>query len=361
VNVLQLVDTFSAGGAERLLATITGLGPARGLHSDVAALTDEGPRAAMAPLLRAAGADPVSLGFRRLADPRGLGRLLRHLRTRPYDVVHAHLEYSTIAGAVATSIARLPFVVTLHHVSAPPDRRSAVIERAAVETGSRRAARVIFVSHASRDSFAARYRPRRNWTVLPNGVELPDLRARSEHERVPRAVLVGTMRPGKGHADAVDAWRQVIRRVPDAELVFVGDGDLEFDLRRHAANTGVGHRVRFAGFTHDVHGEIAAADVVLLPSRQEALPTVLMEAAALGKPVVATDVGGVREVVRHGETGLLVREHDPTALADAVTCLFGDAARRQDLGTAARSRACSDFDARAWIGRLADIYARAVR
>jgi glycosyltransferase involved in cell wall biosynthesis len=363
--VLQLVDTLSAGGAERLLVTIARLGPQADLDIDVAVLRADGPRGAMAPLLRSEGVTPAVLGFRRLADPGALRRLTRHVRAGRYDLVHAHLEYSAIAGAAAATLCRRPLVVTLHHVSAPAGRKAATLERVAVEGAGRRAARLIFVSNASRASFAARYRARPNWTVLPNGVELPDPARTNGHavarDRRPRAVLVGTMRPGKGHAEAVDAWVRVADRIPDAELVFVGTGELERELRHRAAARGIADRVVFAGFTHDVHTEIAEADVVLLPTRQEALPTVLMEAAALAKPVVATAVPGVTEVVQDGITGVLVAERNPAAFADAVTALLGDEERRRSLGAAAQRRAETAFDARAWVARLAGIYTRATR
>ena len=116
----------------------------------------------------------------------------------------------------------------------------------------------------------------------------------------------------------------------------------------------------FAGYRADVPRLLRASSLAVLPTRTEALPTTLIEAAACGLPVVATDVGGVPEVVSHGETGLLVPPGDPTALGDAIARLLADPARRAAMGAAARRTAVERFDMRVWAARLRAVYERAL-
>ena len=167
------------------------------------------------------------------------------------------------------------------------------------------------------------------------------------------------MRGGKGHAAAIEAWPLVLRAVPTAQLLLVGAGREEPELRRIVTGAGLAQHVRFAGLRADVPRLLAASTLAVLPTEREALPTVLIEAAACGVPAVATAVGGVPEVVRHGATGLLVPPGDVPGLAAAVVELLRDEPRRRQMGQAARRLAERSFDARAWAATLRRIYDRA--
>jgi glycosyltransferase involved in cell wall biosynthesis len=179
------------------------------------------------------------------------------------------------------------------------------------------------------------------------------------------ATVIGHMRHGKGHDTALDAWPAVLAAHPDARLLLVGDGPGMPALRRRAAELGVAGRVVFAGARDDMPDVLRASDLVLLPSRIEALPTVLVEAAACGVPAVATRVGGVPEVVADGETGwLFAPPPGPDATARAVRAALDvrrtDPARFAAVGRAARARARTRFDAGVWANRLATAYRAAV-
>jgi glycosyltransferase involved in cell wall biosynthesis len=127
----------------------------------------------------------------------------------------------------------------------------------------------------------------------------------------------------KDHETFFEAARRVLQERPDATFVLAGDGESRDRLQR-AATDMLGDRVRFLGWVDDLPSLYAAFDVVALTSRLEGTPVALIEAAAAGKPVVATNVGGVSEVVRHGNTGLLVPPKDPVAVATNVLTLLDD-------------------------------------
>lgn len=366
MKVLVVVDGLRLGGAENLLATLGRAAPAAGLCVTVASLAPPAGTDALLPVLAAAGLEVRFLSVPRMASLGAVPAIRAAIRDSRADVVHAHLEYAATLTPPAAALARRPAVCTLHHVAAALPPREAVKERLAVAAAGRSRA-LVFVSRASRDSFAARYRTRRNWLVLPNGVDLdvfhPEVATFPTglglRPGAPVVTIVAALRAAKGHAVALTAWPAVLRRMPEARLLLVGSGPEEDPLRREATRLGIGAHVVFAGGRTDVARLVRASTLALLPSYTEALPTALLEAAACGRASVASRVGGVPEVVEHGRTGLLVPPGDPVALADAVCSLLADGPRREEMGRSARRLAEQRFDMKEWARRLAGLYAQA--
>lgn len=379
IRVLLVIDGLQFGGAENVLVTFASYARMAGVRPRVAVLAPPtGGRDRWLPAVRKAGLDPRFLGIDRLAQPNGVTRVAAAIRASRCDIVHAHLEDSATLVPVAAALARRPAVCTLHHVPEPVlDRRTALRERLAVRLASRTRG-LIFVSEASRRGFAERYGDDpRTWTVIPNGIDLerfsppapgdPSHTVRSELRLPPGApvvTVIGHMRYGKGHDVAVEAWPRVLAEHPDARLLLVGDGPNLGDLRHRATELDITGRVIFAGPRDDVPDVLRASDLVLLPTRIEALPTVLIEAAACGVPAVATRVGGVPEVVTDGTTGWLFPTPEPEPAADAIRTalrLRRDAPTEfATVGQAARARAEARFDARVWTHRLATAYSAAI-
>lgn len=372
MKVLVVIDSLNFGGAENVLVTLAAEAPRLGMELDVLSLAPPtGGRAAWLPRLQAAGLEPRFLGVERLAQPTAIPRLARAIRDSGCDVVHAHLEDASTLVPLAARLAGRPSLCTLHHVPVPLTGREALRERLAVMAGSRSSG-LVMVSQASYDGFAARY-PRSHaparWAVVHNGVDLERFRPLETDEQAalpaelgipddaPVVSLVGHMRIGKGQDVAVRAWPSVLETDPEARLLLIGNGPLEEELRSTAAELGVAHRVVFAGARDDVQEILRRSTLVVLPTRMEALPTALLEAAACGVPSVATDVGGVPEVVVDGETGWLVDRPAPELFAAALRIALADPAERRRRGAAARVRATELFGAVAWAERLAECYA----
>jgi glycosyltransferase involved in cell wall biosynthesis len=167
------------------------------------------------------------------------------------------------------------------------------------------------------------------------------------------------MRAEKGHGDLIDAFQRVCPRFPSAHLVLVGDGMPLFDqLQAKVSALGLADRVHFTGRRHDIGNVLMALDVFALPTHREALGTVFIEAAAMGVPVIGTDVGGVPETMQAGETGLLVPPRDPAALAAALETLLADPALRRRMGDAGREliRGQGLFSAERTAGQVEHIY-----
>jgi len=202
--------------------------------------------------------------------------------------------------------------------------------------------------------------------LIPNGIPTdeyapnPDTRAqwRQAHGIEPRATgltHIGRFAVQKNHALLVEAFAQVRSDAP-LYLLLVGGGELENAVREQVAALGLQERVRFLGVRADVADILRASDVFVLSSRWEGNPLSVMEAMAAGLPVVSTAVGGVPELVREGETGLLVPSEDAGALARALQALVDDPARRRAMGAAARQHAVAHFDIRHTVRGYEQLY-----
>jgi glycosyltransferase involved in cell wall biosynthesis len=378
LRVLTVVDAFRLGGAETLIAQLGRVAAQSGLDLQVLSILDRGPdRSALEPLLREVGLEPQYLGVRRTLDPTAVPRLVSFIKHSGADVVHAHLEMAMTLALPAAALAGRPGVGTFHHVHRPLSGRAAARERLAVEVATRSKA-AIFVSQASLTSFADRYRPGRrvpkSWTVVHNGIDLDYFRPATEAapglpadlglpaSAAPRVVtLLAALRDFKGITHAVRAWPDVLARVPEARLLLVGSGSEEASLRAQVADLGLTESVVFAGMRSDIPEILRASELVLLPSIYgENLPTVLMEAGGCGRPVVASDVGGISDIVADRETGLLVRPGDAAGIADAVVRLLDDRDLAEAMGRAGRQRMERLFDAHGWAANLRRVYETAM-
>jgi len=175
----------------------------------------------------------------------------------------------------------------------------------------------------------------------------------------PVVTVLGRLGTGKGQEVAIAAWPHVLTQVPEARLLLVGDGPLDSKLRSLVARLGLQDRVIFAGRRTDANVILAASTLACLPTRREALPTALIEAAACGVPAIASGESGVAEVIDHGRSGLLFQYKDEDGLAQAVVDLLIDEPRRMAMGIAARRIAEERFDGNVWIEKLRDVYMQA--
>jgi glycosyltransferase involved in cell wall biosynthesis len=202
--------------------------------------------------------------------------------------------------------------------------------------------------------------------LIPNGIPTdeyapdPDTRAqwRQAHSIEPHATVlthIGRFAVQKNHRLLIEAFAQVRSNAP-LYLLLVGGGELENAVREQVAALGLESRVRFLGIRADVADILRASDAFVLSSRWEGNPMSVMEAMAAGLPVVSTAVGGVPELVRDGETGLLVPSEDTGALAQAIQALVDNPARRQAMGAAARQHAVASFDIRHTVRGYEQLY-----
>ncbi len=361
LNVLQLIPTLDRSGAEKQMVLLAAGLPRDRFRVEVAALTRLGPLAAD---LRAAGIPVTLIGKRHKVDPFALARLTRLMRQRRFDVVQTWIYAADVYGRVAARRAGVPVVVTsLMAVDLWKGRSQLAVDRFL----ARWTDRVVGNSQAVVDFYRQAGIPAAKLAMIPSGIAdeeppaVDPLAVRAALGVAPDAPLIlfaGRLAAQKGVDDLLDALDLLQHVEPRAVTLIAGDGPLRSTLEAR----GRGHdlvptgRVRFLGHRDDVPTLLATADLLVLPSRYEGMPNVVLEAMRFRKPVVATAAPGTTEVVTDGGTGVLVPVGDSRALARALRDLIRDPARRQALGAAGRERVEAEFAARVMIDRFAGLY-----
>ncbi len=368
MHALVLISGLATAGAERV--TVSFLNRLLGTehHADVCTVTrrHDGP---LARELEDSGIERHDLGARRLTDPQAFSRLLRLMKSVQPDILHAHGQDAAILASAARHVAAKPLVITRHVMDEPRSNwRQSLRARATLWT-LRRADSVVAVSEATADRLVEIAKlPRSKIRVIPNGINLKSFLAPNAvkggiqlrkkfgfggHDRI--VLVPAALRSGKGHDVLFAALPRLRRNIPSLRIIIAGNGDRESCLRKCAEP--FGDTVLFLGDCPEMPPLYYACDLVVLPSLSEALPTALMEAAASGRAVVATRVGGTAEVVDENRTGLLVQPNDPEALANAIMKMFRDPELLEKCGSAARDYALQNFSVDLQVARTLQLWA----
>lgn len=379
IRVVHVITRLTLGGSsENTVGQVLALREAgydcalaAGLEESEAATAADARRRGVR-LLPVAGLGREVAARRDLAALVALARLLRRERAQ---VVHTHTSKAGFIGRLAARLVRVPVVIHQPHghifYGYYGPRRSALYVRL-----ERRAARwcdriVTLTERGAEEHLAQGIGRREQFETIPSGVPTDALRARAPARAAARALAgmppdayvvvgVGRLVVVKGFDLLVAALPRVLAELPRAHVVLVGDGPEHAALAAQAAALGVADRVRFAGATADVVAWLAAADVCAAPSRNEGMGRALVEAMALGLPVVGAAVGGIPAVLGDDGAGLCVAPDDAGALADALAALGRDAALRAKIGEAARARA-EQFSSAVANRRLVTLYGELVR
>ncbi len=299
------------------------------------------------------GAALETVPWRMAWDPRALAGILvafQRLRTNHPDnlVIHAHDSHALAVGALSSRLSRLPLVAT-RRSDTPAGRLWRLPDRVIAISGA--------VEIALRDAGVEGSRI----VQIPSAVVLADLTrpGRPGGDSMPVIVAVGALTAEKGHAVLVRAFARLRHRLPRTRLVLVGDGPEREGLETLARRLGVDTAVEFTGERSDATPEIRAAHVLAQPSRREALGTAVLEAMALGTPIVASAVGGLVDLLG-SQAGLLVPPDDPDALAGALARVLTDPGLADTLTRNARARVAG-YDALELAERVAQVYRSALR
>jgi len=291
-------------------------------------------------------------------DPRAVARLVATIRRHHPAILHTHLVHADFLGLTAGRICRVPVLAsTKHGFNAFRDRKAfATADR----TVGRLADPHIAISHglarylAQVEGFAED-----DFTVVPYGIVAGTEPVASDP--APESlVCVGRLVPIKGHDVLLRAFAEARKTVPDLDLRLAGSGALEPELRRRTDELGLRDAVHFLGLVSPVQPLLESAGIVVVPSLGEGFGMVALEAMERGRPVIASDVGGLPEIVVHGETGLIVPSADDGALAAAIVELVQDPARAAAMGRAGRRRAVEVFDQTRCTQQTAALYASAL-
>ncbi len=361
LRVLQLIPTLTVGGAERVVALLARHLCRSGHTVGVVSMYDSFQTWIEAEL-RADGVPLFFLGKRPGLDLRMVARIRRTLaRFRP-DVVHTHM-YALQYALPALASRRYRVVHTLHNLA---EREAHRPGRLLQHVAFRMGVVPVAIGAAVAESMRRVYRLSPRNTIL-NGIPVseyaPPAGARDQLRAsldvpadAPTFISVGRLEPQKNTGVLIRAFASVPLRSTAAHLLLAGDGPLRGELERQARDLGVLHRVRFLGVRTDVPSLLAAADVFVLASRYEGNPLTIMEAMAAGKPVIATAVGCVPELVVEG-AGVLVAPDDHGALEREMVELARDLALARARGAAAAHIAHARFDAAVMARAYEQLYA----
>ncbi|MBI3988696.1 MAG: glycosyltransferase [candidate division NC10 bacterium] len=369
VKIAYVIGTLDLGGAERqLVALAKGLDRSRFLPV-IFCLTATGP---LITDLAEAGVKTRCFGLRGLKVWRNPLRVARALLTffadlkkeKP-EIVHGLLFHAYILGTFAAKIAGVPIVIASRRSLGRFKERKwhyLVAERLA----NRMTDLIIANAEAVKEDVIHQEKVKLSKVrVMYNGIDPslydlppdPTLRASLGIPEAARVVgIVANLIHYKGHRFFLHACQAIKRKSPEVMFLLIGDGPCREVLEDLARELGLEKDVLFLGSRQDVPHLLALMDVVVLPSLEEGFPNAVLEAMAAGKPVVATEVGGVPEVIVHRKTGLLVPPKDPQALADAIIELLDDPQLALEMGRAGRERVTKEFGLDRMIREMEGLY-----
>jgi glycosyltransferase involved in cell wall biosynthesis len=365
ISVLHLITELNMGGAQQALFRLLSGLDHRQYRPTVACLYNG--RGEVAQQIRHLGVRVVDVGMQPKWRLDAVWRLHRLMQQEKPVILHTWMIHANILGRIMGRLNRVPVVII--------SRRTQNLDGVGRELANRMLSgwsdATITVSECVRQVEIAQARtdPAKVITIH-NGVEAEryrqiDLTVRDLIRRelkTPNEVLViasvGRLHSVKGFAHLLAAMQSVHARFPEVHLWLIGDGELRTTLDAQAHKLGLDDVIVFAGTRLDVPEILTAVDIFTLTSHVEGMPNAILEAMAAGLPIVATQVGGVPEIVVDGETGLLVPPADEKALAQALLTLLEDASLRQHFGLAGRQRLLEQFDIAVTRQKTVDLYGR---
>ena len=310
--------------------------------------------------------------FRPFKDTLALLDLTAFLRKNPYHIVHTHNSKAGFLGRLAAKLVGVPVIVhTVHgfafHDEEPLWRQ--MLFRNLERLASRWSDRMIFISQplidwALKDHIVGEDKI----TKIYSGIQLDkfhpvkseekdQIRSKWSLQKEEAVVgIVSKLWEGKGHTVLIEAFKLLKEKIKDAKLVIVGEGYLYDELFRRVGNNGLRDSVLFTGFQMDVSEIIATFDVAVLPSFFEGMGRVILEAMAMEKPIVASRVGGIPDLIDEGINGLLVRPGDARELADALERVLSDNGLAKKLGKEGRKKIKDQFSADVMVRSIEKLY-----
>lgn len=308
----------------------------------------------------AAGIEVLTHPMRGSYDMCAVWRIMDIIKKENVDIVNTHSGVDSFLGAVAGRLSlKRPRIVRTRHLALPITSRAsyALLPH-----------RVVTVSEYVRTYLIKEKGiPAAKVIAIPTGIDLEKF----DPDKTPDtlraglglkggALIVGTvaiLRRKKGHHVLLDAIPRVLAAVPEAVFVFAGNGPQMENIEARIKELGIENSVLLLGLRSDVPSVIKGLDIFVLPTLQEALGTSILEASAMGIPVIATRVGGVPEAVIEGKTGILVEPQDSAGLADAIIRLLKDAPLRERMGKEGRRAAVENYSTDIMSKRMKSLYA----
>lgn len=366
MTILTLISSEGHYGAENLLVTLNRTLSRLGCRCIIGVFEDSRfPHDEVAESAEREGLLAVRIPCHGRLDFGAIKQIRRLIVVHEVDILHPHGYKADTYTYLANWPRRVPMVATVHNWPSrlPTMRLYGALDRFVL----RRFDRVAVVSDGVTDLLRRWGVATRKLRTIRNAVDVeryrtayPTLRSDIVEGYQPVVGFVGRLVPSKGGEALLRAAQKVLTLCPSAGFVFVGDGPSRQEWEALARDLGINERVRFLGSRTDMPGVYASLDMVVLPSRVESMPMCVLEAMAAGKPVIATSVGAVPQLITSGRTGLLVQTDDVEALASAISRLVMDRHFAVTLGNQAYERAVQQFSADAMANEYLELYRQAL-
>lgn len=362
-NVLQLITELDIGGAEKVLLSLV-----RKLDKDkynimVGYMKGEGN---LVEDFREAGVKVFNLKMRTRVDVRAVIRLYRLLKKENIKIIHTHLIQADICGFLAGKGAGVPVIISTKHGPNEFRKRFSIPVWLDGIFGNH-SDRIFAVSQAVKDFLMEWEKISKDkFTVINNGIDLEEFNIDIDIPRKKEELglslsskvvgSVGRLDECKGYMFFLKAMPKILEHVPEARFIFVGEGPLRSKLEKMSRELKVEQNIIFLGVRRDIPEILSAMDLFVLPSIVEGFGIVLLEAMAMGKPVIASRVGGIPEIVKDGVTGILVEPASPSDLASSIVKLLKDPLEAKRIGEAGREEVKRRFTAEAMTQKIELVY-----
>lgn len=370
LSILFVIDGLEFGGGERtFLQLIQGLTPeGYGIH---VATSPEGD---FSKILNEMGIDVVPLNMKRRVNVKNIKRLSEIIRERKIDIVHSQGGRADFYARMAAKMLK-PKVKIVNTVAMPVKGYDVSVLRKGIywffdRFSERCVDRFIVVSEVLREMLLSSYKIQAAKVIkIYNGIELSEYhpddsgesfrKIRKEFnigEDVFLIGAVGRMVWQKGFEYLIESIAEIIETLPQSKILIVGDGPLRAEMEALGERLKIGKNIIFTGFRSDIKEILSAVDLLVIPSLLEGFPVVTLEAMAMAKPIIATNIDGITEQIRDGIDGILVLPNNPSALAKAAIRVFSDKKLARTMGLSAREKVEQEFSVEKMVAETEKVY-----
>lgn len=369
-SILFVIDGLEFGGGERtFLQLINGL-PQNQYRIHVATSPGE----IFFELLAKKDIKLIPLNLERRANPKTLFRLVKIIRENRIDIIHSQGARTDFYTRIAARILK-PKVRAVNTIAMPVEGYDVhplkkIIYTVFDRSSERYVDCFISISDSVKDALINKHKiPKHKIARVYNGIELNEynssdfektsMNIRKEYNLDKGEFLIGAIGRlvwQKGFEYLIEAAPRILKQMPQARFLIVGDGPLKKSLTEKSRELGAGDQVVFSGFRSDIKEILASVDILVMPSLLEGFPMVTLEGMAMAKPIIASDIDGIREQIDHNENGILVPPKEPDALAKAIIFLLKDRERARELGLSAQKKAEEKFSVEKMISETERVY-----
>lgn len=364
IKVLYVITALGIGGAEKLLLSIiqkldrkTFAPIVVSLYNDCTLYND----------FKKTGARIFCLKYSNKYNPFILFRLIQLIRCEKPDIVHTHLPHATIWGRIAARLSDIKTVFSTEH-NLSVWKRKHFIFYLLYRVTCKWNFKIIAVSKAIKKKIAKEFSvPEQKIVVIHNGIDIAEyndnIECPDDLTRLTRPIIgtVGRLHRIKGHKYLVAAFSKTIQRFPTANLLVVGDGDQRDDLNQQITELGLNDSVHLLGSRDDVRAILQHIDIFVFPSLEEGLGIALIEACMVGKPYVATNVGGIPEIIKDGKSGFLVPPSDSVTLGEKIVLLLENNEKYKKLASHSQQVVKNRFNIYDKVRILEELYLQSIK